>query len=83
MKKNILKATLVAAFALIAGYNVYTSQKSDGMSDLALANVEVLAYGESLNMLECDYYGCTISIMTDCHVYQYGLYKGVCSGYRG
>ena len=82
MKKNILKATIVAAFALIAGMNVYNAQKSDVMSGLALANVEVLAYGESLNMFQCDYYGCTISIMTDCHVYQYGLYKGVCSGYR-
>ena len=28
MKKNILKATLVAAFALIVGFNVYNSQKS-------------------------------------------------------
>jgi len=36
MKKNILKATLVA----------YNSQKSDVMSDLALANVEALASGE-------------------------------------
>ena len=43
MKKNILKATLVAAFALIAGFNVYNAQKSDVMSDLALANVEALA----------------------------------------
>lgn len=43
MKKNILKATFVAAFALFAGYNVYTSHKSDVMSDLALANVEALA----------------------------------------
>ncbi len=40
MKKNILKATLVAAFALVAGFNVYNSQKSDVMSELALANVE-------------------------------------------
>ena len=38
MKKNILKAILVAAFALIAGFNVYNAQKSDVMSDLALAN---------------------------------------------
>lgn len=43
MKKNILKVTLVAAFALVAGYNVYVSQKSDLMSDLMLANVEALA----------------------------------------
>jgi len=47
MKKNILKATLVAAFALIAGFNVYNSQKPEGMSDLALANVEALADGEN------------------------------------
>lgn len=48
MKKNILKVTLVAAFTLIAGYNVYTSQKSDvEMSDLALANVEALAGNET------------------------------------
>ena len=46
MKKNILKATLVAAFVLIAGFNVYNVQKSDVMSDLALANVEALAGGE-------------------------------------
>ena len=46
MKKNILKATLVAAFGLIAGVNVYNSQKSDVMSELALANVEALASEE-------------------------------------
>ena len=46
MKKNILKATLVAAFVLIAGFNVYNAQKSDVMSDLALANVKTLAGGE-------------------------------------
>ena len=46
MKKNILKATLVAAFGLIAGFNVYNSQKSDVMSELALANVEALAQSE-------------------------------------
>ena len=43
MKKNILKATVVAAFALVAGFNVYNFQKSDVMSELALANVEALA----------------------------------------
>ncbi|WP_278700661.1 NVEALA domain-containing protein [Phocaeicola sartorii] len=44
MKKKILKATIVASFALIAGMNVYNAQKSDVMSGLALANVEALAY---------------------------------------
>ena len=52
MKKNILKATVVAAFALVAGFNVYNSQKSDVMSELALANVEALADDESVTV-EC------------------------------
>ena len=56
MKKNILKATLVAAFALIAGFNVYNSQKSDVMSELALANVEALAGGESGGYYCCSPY---------------------------
>ena len=47
MKGKILKVTIVAAFALIAGFNVYNAQKSDVMSDLALANVEALASCES------------------------------------
>ena len=32
MKGKILKVTIVAAFALIAGFNVYNAQKSDVMS---------------------------------------------------
>ena len=57
MKKNILKATLVAAFGLIAGFNVYNSQKSDVMSELALANVEALADdAESIYVFTTDYY---------------------------
>ena len=52
MKNNILKATIVAAFALIAGMNVYNAQKSDVMSGLALANVEALAHDE--NGFGCD-----------------------------
>jgi len=45
MKKNILKVTLVAAIALVASVNLYNARQSDmEMSDLALANVEALAY---------------------------------------
>lgn len=54
MKKNILKVTLVAAFALVAGYNVYSTQKSDVMSDLTLANVEALAAKEGI--IQVEYY---------------------------
>lgn len=46
MKKNIFKVALVAVFALIAGWNVYNSQKEDAMSDIALADVEALAATE-------------------------------------
>ena len=38
-----MKIAFVAVFATIAGYGVYTSQKSETFSDLTLANVEALA----------------------------------------
>ena len=63
MKKNILKATLVAAFVLIAGFNVYNAQKSDVMSDLALANVKALAGGEFYSSKEGDGHGYGIQNM--------------------
>ncbi len=47
MKKFILKVTMVAAFAAVAGYGVYAGQKEEAtLSDTALANVEALARGE-------------------------------------
>ena len=46
MKKNILKLVFASAFALVAGYSIYASQKKVEMSDLAMANVEALASGE-------------------------------------
>ena len=47
MKKNLLKVLAVAAFAMVAGYNVYQSNnETEGMSELMLANVEALADGE-------------------------------------
>lgn len=52
MKKNILKATLFVAIALVAGYNVHNSQTTEGMSDLQLANIEALAKPE-INKENC------------------------------
>ena len=46
MKKNIIKVALVAVVGLIAGINVFNAQKSDTLSDIALANVEALANTE-------------------------------------
>ena len=47
MKKIILGVTFIAVFAFVAGYGVYASQHEVEMSDLAMANVEALASGES------------------------------------
>lgn len=47
MKKKFIAAMAVAVVAVVTGYNVYSSQKSVTMSDLALANVEALASDES------------------------------------
>lgn len=47
MKKKIVGVIAVVAIAAMAGYNVYSSQNDGKLSDLALANVEALASGES------------------------------------
>lgn len=47
MKSNIVKVAFVAAFALMAGYGIYSTQNEAKLSDLALDNVEALASGES------------------------------------
>ena len=46
MKKNILKVAFVVAIAMVSGINVFNAQKSDVLSDIALANVEALAQTE-------------------------------------
>ena len=47
MSKTISKTLAVVAFAMIAGYNVYRSEsKIEGMSELALENLEALAREE-------------------------------------
>ena len=52
--KNILKITMVAAFALFAGYNFYQSNvETEETSDMVLANVEALAAGEGLGNRTC------------------------------
>lgn len=50
-----MKIAFVAAFVAVAGYGVYASQKSDVMSDLALANVEALAQSEGSGSSGCRY----------------------------
>lgn len=46
MKKKIFGTVLIAAMVLAAGWNFNQSKNEVNMSELALANVEALAYGE-------------------------------------
>lgn len=51
--KKLLKIMLVAVFVAVAGYGVYTSQKTNNiMSELMLANVEALANDELVKTYE-------------------------------
>lgn len=43
MNKNMFKVALVAVVALVSSINVFNAQKSETLSDTALANVEALA----------------------------------------
>ena len=54
MKTNLLKVVFVAAIALVSGINVFNVQKSETLSDVALANVEALAQNEN-ETFECLY----------------------------
>ena len=70
MKRNIIRVALLAVFAFVAGYGVYTSQKETAMSDLAMANVEALASGEDGNY-DCDApYTATCSYEGSVRVYE-------------
>ncbi len=46
MSKKFFATLIVAVVATFAGYNIYQSQRTVTLSDLALANVEALADGE-------------------------------------
>ena len=48
MKKIFFYAIFVAVIAVVAGINVYNAQKTEVLSDVALANVEALAQTEIL-----------------------------------
>ena len=43
MKKNILKVAFVAAIVMTTGIQVFNAQKSEALSEVAMANVEALA----------------------------------------
>ena len=53
MKKKIFGAALISAMAVAAGWNFNQSKNETQLSDLALANVEALANGESGGCFGC------------------------------
>lgn len=67
--KKVIRIAFVAAFAVIAGYNVYSIQKKITVSDLALNEVEALANPEIEDYygfdLECYGNGCCICVRRD------------------
>ena len=53
MKRKFVKISFVVAIAMIGGINVFNAQKSEALSDIALANVEALAEGEVIVGMPC------------------------------
>lgn len=50
MKTVFIKYVFIVAIAMVSGINVFNAQKSEMLSDVALANVEALAMGEDVDM---------------------------------
>lgn len=63
MKINILKVAFVVAVTMVSGINVFNTQKTQVLSDIALANVEALASGESSGREDCDPNGIECSML--------------------
>ena len=58
MKKNFVKAIFVVAIVMVSGINMFSSQKSETLSEVALANVEALAADEDVDVCETYCYKC-------------------------
>ena len=84
MNKKVLKVAFVAAIMMVAGINVFNAQKSEMLSDVALANVEALADGELLDkVMECGKHGCVIDFSWDCLYPTEFIIWGYCPNMRG
>jgi hypothetical protein len=62
MKKKVLKFALAAILGVVVSYTVYSSKTDVSLSDLALENVEALAYPE---WMYSDWY--LINVTQDSH----------------
>ena len=83
MNKNFIKVAFVAAIAMVGGVNAFNSQKTESLSDIALANVEALADGEIPEfVITCDYRPgiCWAKWGTMCFVGEYTDFECVRTG---
>lgn len=62
MKKNLIKAIFVVVIVMVSGINMFSSQKSETLSEVALANVEALAADVDVDVCET----IVINVMDGC-----------------
>ena len=74
MKSNLFKIAFVVAIAVVGGINVFNAQKSETLSDIALANVEALANDE---VSRCDVRQCK-SASSTCYYYRLDSNGNIC-----
>ena len=67
MKAKFMKVAFIVAIAMVGGINVFNAQKSVELSDIALANVEALANGESNSTITGECWKSYV-VVTECHV---------------
>lgn len=81
MNNKLMKVAFVVTIALVSGINVFNAQKSELLSDIAMANVEALAGSESGNHITC-YSGNGSSFLCKCSSCTWGYVgtstKGTC-----
>lgn len=67
MKRRKIMIMTVVAVTMVIGYNVYSSQKSTNLSDLAMINMEALAENETA------FNNCSLSDSEEC-CFCYGIH---------
>lgn len=83
MKSKFVKVAFIAVIVMMGTINVFNAQKSEMLSDIALANVEALADDEGGSwIIECGFHGCIIDFSWDCF-YPEGVLFGYCPNMRG
>lgn len=84
MKKKLLKKCFVTAIAMVSGINVFNAQKTEALSDVALANVEALVGDESSTETTWSCKGVTGTCKAECGLCgtKIGKSKGTLIGYH-